>query len=115
MRTNEEQLELFADLIEPAGEVLADEAVRDALIDGKPLIAVKTAIKAHKAAVIQILALLDGEDPAQYRVPGPLGMTAKLLSLVNSKEFSELFIGQAPKADAASSGPVTAPTPAADL
>ena len=111
MRTNEEQLELFADLIEPAGEILSDTAVVQALSDGKTMQAVKTAIKSHKTAVIEILALLDGEDLATYKVPGPLGMLKKLLAVVNSQEFQEVFIGQEQTGAAASSGPVTGNTP----
>ena len=111
MRSNEEQLELFADLLEPAGEILSDTEVRDALIDGKRAKAIKIAIKNHIPAVIEILALLEGEDPATYKVPGPLGMMSKLLAIVNSEEFSEVFTGQALKDDGASSGPVTDTTP----
>ena len=106
-RTNEEQLELFADLIEPAGEIIGDKAVRDTLSAGKTAAAAKYAIKNHKKAVIEILARLDGEEPETYVVPGPLGLAAKLLAVLNTKEFSEVFIGQDQKNAAESGGPAT--------
>lgn len=106
-RTNEEQLDLFADLIEPVGEIVADKAVRDTLAAKKTAAAAKYAIKNHKSAVIEILARLDGVEPEEYRVPGPLGLAAKLLALLNTKEFSEVFIGREQKNAAESSGPAT--------
>jgi len=45
-RTNEEELELFADLLEPAAEIFADPAVEDAFKSGRTVAsAVKVAIK----------------------------------------------------------------------
>lgn len=106
-RTNEEQLELFADLIEPVGEIVGDKAVRDAIAAKQTFAAVRYAIKNHKKALIEILARLEGQDPEKYRVPGPLGLAGKAIALVNSKEFVEVFIGQDQTTAAESSGPAT--------
>ena len=107
---NEDRLELFADLVEPAGEVIGDREVAKLLQDGKIAKAVKTAIKGHKTAVIEILARLDGVEPSAYNVPGPIGLTIKLINLFNDPEMQQLF-QSGPQSDlAASSGPVMANT-----
>ena len=89
-RENDEALELFADLLEPAAEILGDPGVAELLRGGGTLAAaVKRAVKSHKTAVVQILARLDGEDPASYRVrPAALpGRLARLLALPELRDF----------------------------
>lgn len=103
-RTNEEELELFADLIEPAAEILADGKVRDTLRDGGTLAtAVKWAIKGHKGAVIEILARLEGRDPAGYRVRAA-ELPEKLLALAALPGVRDLFPSQSRRNTAGSSG-----------
>lgn len=104
-RTNEEQLELFADLLEPVAEIISDKEVAEILKGkGKPITAVKLAIKNHKGAVISILAALDGETVAEYKVPSPAGLVVKLLNLLNSPEIQDLFTLQGQTKSAVSSG-----------
>lgn len=106
MRSNEDQLELFADLIEPAAEIIGDKAVAKILqTGGKPAKAVKIAIKNHKQAVIELLARLDGVDPENYVVPGPIGLTMKLINLFNQPDIKDLFTVQEQSEIAADSGP----------
>lgn len=102
-RTNEETLDLFADLLEPFGELLADKEVSEMLSSGKMLKAVSKAIKSHKSAVIEILARLDGEEPSEYKV-GLVTIPKKLLALFNNPELQDLFSSQPQMPDAASSG-----------
>ena len=105
MRTNEEQLELFADLLEPASQFLADATFLKMLQSGdKPIKAAAYAIKKHKSAVIEILALLDGVEPGAYKVPGPLVLGAKVMSFLNSQEAKELFMSQGQNEASATSG-----------
>ena len=90
-RENDEALELFADLLEPASEILGDPAVAEALRGGGTLArAVKLAVKGHKAAVVEILARLDGEDPASYRVR-PAALPGKLAALLAMPEMRDFF------------------------
>ena len=111
MRSNEEQLELFADLIEPAAEIMADKEVAKILQSGsRPAKAVKLAIKNHKQAVIELLARLDGVEPRDYVVPGPIGLTMKLIDLFNQSEVKDLFQSQAQSEIAADSGSATVNT-----
>ena len=114
MRTNEEQLELFADLLEPVGEIITDKAVSEKLTAGKMGAAIKVAIKAHTQAVIALLAAMDGVPVEEYVVPGPLGMMKKLIDLLNNPEIKDLFIGQGQATAAASSGSAMVNTEAAD-
>ena len=108
MRSNEDQLELFADLIEPAAEIIGDKAVAKILqTGGKPAKAVKIAIKNHKQAVIELLARLDGVDPENYVVPGPIGLAMRLINLFNQPDIKDLFIAQGQNEIAADSGSAT--------
>ena len=108
-RTNEETLDLLADLLEPFGELFADKEVTELLQGGKMLKAVSKAIKSHKSAVIEILARLDGEDPAEYKV-GLITIPKKLLELFSNPELQDLFSSQPQTTDAAFSGSATANT-----
>lgn len=106
-RSNEEELELFADLLEPAAEILTDHAVRGVLNSGgKPITAVKYAIKNHKKAVIEILARIDNVPVEEYRVSA-ITLPLRLLELVNKPEVEELFTYAGQMSDAAPSGSPT--------
>lgn len=102
-RTNEEELDLFADLLDPVAEILSDNAVANVFrSNGKPITAVKYAIKNHKQAVIEILARIDGEPVESYRVTA-LSLPVKILALLNKPEVKDLFTSQGMSDDAGSS------------
>lgn len=103
---NEEALEVFADLLEPASEIIGDAEVKEMFRNNDRLKAVKVAIKNHKSAIIEILARLDGVEPSEYKV-GIFTLPAKVIGLLNQPELQELFTGQGQNADGASSGSVT--------
>ena len=110
-RTNEEALDLFADLLEPCAEILADREFTESLTSGEKRVkAVRTAIRNHKSQIIEILAILDGEDPATYKVPNPLTLFKKLMDFLNRDEVKDLFTGQAQKTGGVVSGSATANT-----
>lgn len=106
-RTNEEALELFADILEPAADVLADKELA-AMIrgGGKPIKAVAFAIRNHKAEIIEILARIDGKRPDEYEV-NLIALPLRLIRLLNRPEIQELFTLQDQTAAAVYSGPVT--------
>jgi hypothetical protein len=106
MRSNEEALEIFADILEPAGEIIGDEEVKTAFRAGEKMKAIKTAIKSHKAAIIEILARLDGEEPENYHV-GIFTLPAKILALLDNPEVAGLFTGAEQNEGGASSGSAT--------
>ena len=107
MRTNEEELELFADLLEPVAEILTDNAVRSVIQSGgKPITAIKWAIKNHKKATIEILARLDDVPVEEYKVSA-ITLPIKLLALVNKPEVQDLFSSAEQMSGAALSGSAT--------
>ena len=106
-RTNEEQIELFADLLEPAAVLLSDKELREIINRKEPMIrAAAAAIRNHKSEVIQILARLDGVPVEEYRV-NLLALPVKLVRLLNKPEVNELFIGADQMIDAVYSGSAT--------
>lgn len=107
MRTNEEELDLFADLIEPFSEILADSAVSDVLKSGGKIVtAVKYAIKNHKESIIQILARIDGVPVEEYHITA-LSIPIKLIGLFNKPEMKDLFTSQVLTSGAVASGSAT--------
>ena len=112
--TNEESLDLFADLIDPAAEILQDAEIVELARRGKaPILMVKAAIKNHKDAVIQILAAVDGVPANEYKV-NLLRLPIKLLELFNTPEVQELFTLQGQQTAPASSGSATENTEGAE-
>ena len=106
-RTNEEALDLFADLLEPVAVLLGDKELRDIINRKEPMIrAAAAAIRNHKSEVIQILARLDGVPVEEYRV-NLLALPVKVVRLLNKPEVAELFIGAGQMNVAASSGSAT--------
>ena len=90
----EAALDALADLIEPVSEIITDaEFVRLARSDAPKMTLVKTAIKSHKKAIIEILAVLDGKDPETYEV-SILTLPMKLLEVFNDPEVISLFQSQ---------------------
>ena len=106
MRSNEDALDIFADILEPCGEIIGDDEVKDLFRANDRLQAVKVAIKKHKAAIIEILARIDGVEPEEYKV-GIFTLPAKVLSLLNSEDVQALFIGAGQNGVGASSGSAT--------
>lgn len=107
----EEALDLFADLLEPASEIMADKEFVEHARSGNMMKAVKTAVKGHKKAVIEILARVDGADPDNYEV-NVFTIPVKALELLNDEALKDLFISQGQKKTSESSGSATENTKA---
>ena len=97
----EEALDILADLVEPAAAIMADKEIAAIAKSKQPVIkVVKPAIKNHKAEVIEIMAILDGEDPKEYAEKVNLfTLPAKLLSLLNDPDLKNLFTLQGQKTE----------------
>lgn len=89
----EEALDLFADLIEPASEIMADKDFVSFARSGQTMKAIKTAIKNHKKALIEVLARLDGADPEDYSV-NLFSLPLKALEIMNDEGIRDLFTSQ---------------------
>ena len=104
----EQALDMLADLMEPAAAIMADkEIARLAKADVPKIKIVKTAIKNHKREVVEILAILEGENPDKYSEKINLfTLPAKLLEIFNDPDLMSLFTSQEQKTET-SSGSVT--------
>ena len=91
-RTNEEKLDLFADLLEPVTAILAGPEVSDAWKHQSRIAAIRMAIKAHKREITEALALIEGEPPETYRIDA-MRMILKLLALLNRPDVEEMADG----------------------
>ncbi len=106
---DEAALDLLADLIEPATEILGDPEVKTALTSGTRAAAIAKIIKLHKKAVISVLAALDGVPVEEYHC-GVLTLPAKLLEIINDPEIMRLFSSAGQTVDQTASGSLTEST-----
>lgn len=107
MKQNEDMLDLFANLIEPAAEIFSDPNAIKLTKKNDRAHTASVLIKDHKTAIVKILALLDGVEPEDYVVPGPFVLAGKIINLLNDPELEELFTSQGQKEESASSGSAT--------
>lgn len=96
----DEALDVLADILEPAAEILADEQVKVKFQEDSKLKLVSYILKNHKKNVIEIMARLDGEDPATYKYNvNLLTLPRKTLEVLNDPELVNLFTSQAQESD----------------
>ena len=98
----EAALDLLADLIEPAGEIMSDEEIGDVYKENR-FKAIGMAIKNHKKAVMQIMATIDGVPVEEYKC-NVFTLPVKILELLNDPDLVQLFTYQGQMGDANSSG-----------
>ena len=102
----EDALDVLADILEPASEIMTDNKVAELARSGDRIRAVSVAIKSHKRAVIKILAALEGEDYETYK-PALLTLPLKLLEIFNDPDVVQVFTLQGQKTESASFGSAT--------
>lgn len=106
----EDALDLLADILGPATEILSDDNIKKAFKDGVSRIdLVKMLLKSHKKEIIEIMATVDGEDPNTYKV-NVFTLPIKLLDIVGNEEFLQLFQLQGQETVEESSGSATEST-----
>ena len=98
----EEALDILADMIEPAGEIMSDKEMVKMFKENR-FKAIKMAIKNHKKAVIQIMASIDGVPVDEYKC-NVFTLPVKILEILNDPVFVQLFTSQGQTGDATSSG-----------
>lgn len=98
----EAALDLLADLIEPAGEIMSDKEIGDVFKENR-FKAIGIAIKNHKKAVMQILATMDGVPVDEYKC-NVFSLPVKILEILNDPDLVQLFTYQGQTGDANSSG-----------
>ena len=98
----ESALDILADLIEPAGEIMSDKEIGEVFKKNR-FRAIGLAIKNHKKSVIQIMATMDGVPVDEYKC-NVFTLPAKILELLNDPSLVQLFTYQGQTGDANSSG-----------
>ena len=98
----EAALDILADLIEPAGEIMSDKEIGEVFKENR-FRAIGLAIKNHKKAVMQILSTMDGVPVEEYKC-NVFTLPVKILELFNDPEMIQLFQYQGQTGDAKSSG-----------
>ena len=98
----EAALDLLADLIEPAGEIMSDKEIGEVFKKNR-FKAIGLAIKNHKKSVMQIMATMDGVPVDEYKC-NVFTLPLKILELLNDSELIRLFTYQGQTGDANSSG-----------
>lgn len=102
---NEAALELFADMMDPVGRILADEEIK-AAFSAQPIDkagVVKMLMKKRSAEVLEILRLIDGGNPDTWEISF-LQIPVKLMELISDSEVLMLFTPQGQNAESAVSG-----------
>ena len=98
----EAALDILADMIEPAGEIMSDKEIGEVFKKNR-FKAIGRAIKNHKKAVWQIMATMDGVPVEEYKC-NVFTLPVKILELLNDSELIRLFTYQGQTGDANSSG-----------
>ena len=98
----EAALDILADLIEPAGEIMSDKQIGDVFKENR-FKAIGLAIKNHKKAVMQIMATMDGVPVDEYKC-NVFSLPVKILEILNDPDLVQLFTYQGQTGDAKSSG-----------
>lgn len=89
--TNEDALDLIADLIAPFSKLTADEEVQKAIKSNAPKLLIgEKAIRANKTAIIEILATLEGVPVEDYHNTA-IGMLKDLVIILNNEDIQSLF------------------------
>ena len=101
----EAALDILADMIEPAGEIMSDKEIGEVFKKNR-FRAIGLAIKNHKKAVMQIMAIMDGVPVDEYKC-NVFTLPAKILELLNDPALIQLFTYQGQTGDANSSGSVS--------
>ena len=98
----EAALDILADLIEPAGEIMSDKEIGE-VFNKNRFKAIGMAIKNHKKAVMHIMSTIDGVPVEEYKC-NVLTLPVKILELLNDPDLVQLFTYQGRTGDAISSG-----------
>lgn len=99
----EKAIEVIADLIVPCTEILSDPEIRKSFESDTRMILVKKILKLHGKSILEIMAILDGEDVETYS-PSLVEIPKKLLKILNDPDVASLFMSQAQSNESANSG-----------
>ena len=107
---NEDGLDLLADIIEPASEIMSDKRIVDTYRDGKPpLLVAAEILRHHKTSAVEIIAALHKEDPGKIKF-NALTLMRDVLDLLNDPAVQMVFSSQSQENASMSSGSATEST-----
>lgn len=81
-------LDAIADILEPFSELATDEEFTSLIKSGQKLKAAITGIKNHKKAIIDILAVLNGESPEDFHF-SLISLPVMVMNVINEIESEE--------------------------
>lgn len=90
---NEAALAALSDIVEPIINIAKDDKVKSAAKSKNVVQVVKLLTKDHAKEILEILAIMDGEDPATYEVRF-FELPQKIMDFVNTPEIQSLFFSQ---------------------
>ena len=108
---DEEALDLLAELLEPAINIMGDGKIAQMLRANEKSKAVKVAIKEHKEDVITIMAILEGKERKDFHC-NLLTLPLQLLTILNDPVLVDFFSSQAELISEMGSGSAMANTEA---
>ena len=94
----DEALDVLADILEPASQILTDEKIKELFQKESKLKLVSYILKNHKSEIIEIMARLDGEEPEDYTF-SLIDLPKKVLEILNDEALKDLFTSQAQLSD----------------
>lgn len=102
----EDALEVLADIIEPASEIMTDKELIALFRSRQMAKASALALRHHPKSILRIMARLDEADPATYS-PSLIQLPKMLVELFNDPELVDLFTSQGRTTDQTNSGSAT--------
>lgn len=107
---NEDALDLLADIIEPASEIMSDPKIVSIYNSGKPkLFLVAEILRNHKKPAIEIIAAMHKEDPSKVRF-NAITLANDVLEILNDPQIQTVFSSQSQMLGGTSSGSAMANT-----
>lgn len=111
----EEAVEILADILDPATEILADKEVEKIFGEKNYLKLAKYILKQHKASILELLAILERKDVEEYKKEVNIFTLPKtILELLNDKDLLQFFTYAGTMNGTASFGSATESTKAED-
>ena len=108
---NEDALDLLANIIDPASEIMMDPKVAETFRTKPPLFAVKEILKNHKKSAIEIVAAMHNKKPEEFKF-NVITLAGDVLEILNDPEILQVFSSQSQTMDETSSGSATENTEA---
>ena len=106
---NEDALDLLANIIEPAAEIMSDQKVVQIYKEKPMLFMVAEILRHHKHSAIEIVAAMHGKKPDEYKF-NVITLTNDVLEILNDPEIQQVFSSQSQMSDEKPSGSATEST-----